>query len=134
MQHTCYNVEIVCVSFQRVDFISCFYIASLWLWWFLWIGPRQVVFAPSSLCVWSQRPWRSQRPRRSQQIILWHQVFLHVHLLEFDGEKNNSFKNYKIRRSFNKRSTIYCCNFSRKSTPVGLFMSQKTVSMAFSID
>ena len=28
--------------------LLCFYIASLWLWRFLWIGHRRVVFAPSS--------------------------------------------------------------------------------------
>ena len=38
---------------------SCFYITSLWLRRFLWVVRRRVVFAPSSLCVWSQRPWRS---------------------------------------------------------------------------
>ena len=36
----------------------CFYIASLWLRWFLWVGRKRVVFAPSFLNVWSHRPWR----------------------------------------------------------------------------
>ena len=56
--------------------LLCFYIA-LWLWQFLWVVRRWVVFAPSSLCVWSQRLWRSL------QIILLCQGFLHIHLLEF---------------------------------------------------
>ena len=43
---------------------SCFYIASLWLRRFLWVGRRRLVFVPSSLCVWNQTP------RRSRQIIL----------------------------------------------------------------
>ena len=57
--------------------LSCFYIASLWLQRFLWVGLRRVVFAPSSLCVWSQRSWRSR------QIILLPLGFPHVHLIEF---------------------------------------------------
>ena len=32
--------------------ISCFYIASVLLWWFLLVGRRRIVFAPSSLCAW----------------------------------------------------------------------------------
>ena len=35
---------------------SCFYITS-----FLWGGRRREVFASSSLCVWSQKPWQSRR-------------------------------------------------------------------------
>ena len=58
---------------------KCFYIASLWLRQFLWIGRWREVFAPSYLCVWSQRPWQSR------QIILLLRGFLHVHLQEFDG-------------------------------------------------
>ena len=38
-----------------------FYIASLWLRWFLWVGCRRVVFAPSSFCVWNQRSRRSRK-------------------------------------------------------------------------
>ena len=56
-----------------------FYIASLWLRQFLWVGCRQVVFTLSFVCVWSQRPWQSR------QIILLPIGFLHVHLLEFYG-------------------------------------------------
>ena len=41
--------------------LSCFYIVSLWLWRFLWVSHRWVVFAPSSLCAWSQKPWRNQQ-------------------------------------------------------------------------
>ena len=41
--------------------LSCFYITSLWLQRFLWVGRRWVVFAPYSPCVWNQRPWRSRR-------------------------------------------------------------------------
>ena len=58
---------------------SCFYIASLWLLRFLWVGRKRVIFAPSSLCLWSQKPLRSW------QIILLRQVFFNVHFLEFDG-------------------------------------------------
>ena len=54
--------------------LLCFYIASLSLWRCLWRGCRWEVFAPSSLCVWSQRPWRSR------QMILLPQGFLHIHL------------------------------------------------------
>ena len=39
--------------------LLCFCIASSWLWQFLWEDRRAEVFAPSSLCVWSQMPWRS---------------------------------------------------------------------------
>ena len=60
--------------------LSCFHIASLWLRRFLWVGRRRVVFGPSSLSVWSQRPWQSRK------IILLPLGLLHVHLLEFDGE------------------------------------------------
>ena len=56
--------------------LPCFYIVSLWLRLFLRVGRRQVVFAPSFLSVWSQRPWRSR------QIILLPLSFLHVHLQE----------------------------------------------------
>ena len=41
--------------------LLCFYIASLWLWQFLWVGRWPVEFAPSFLCVWGQRPWRSRQ-------------------------------------------------------------------------
>ena len=41
--------------------LSCFYIASLWLRRFLSVSRRRVVFAPSFLCVWSQKPWRSRQ-------------------------------------------------------------------------
>ena len=41
--------------------------------WFIWVDHRRVVFAPSSLCVWSQGSWRSQR------IILLPLGLLHVH-------------------------------------------------------
>ena len=41
--------------------LSCFYIASLWLRRFLWVGLWQVVFVPSFLCVWSQRPWEDDK-------------------------------------------------------------------------
>ena len=59
--------------------LSCFYIANLlWLRRFLWVGRTRVVFANSFLCVWNQRPGRSQ------QIILLPLGFLHVHLQEFD--------------------------------------------------
>ena len=34
--------------------LSCFYIASLWLWQFLCVGHRQVIFAPSFLCMESK--------------------------------------------------------------------------------
>ena len=59
--------------------LSCSYLAILWLRQLLWVGRRQVVFAPSILCVWSRRPWRSQ------QIILLPVGFLHIHLQEFNG-------------------------------------------------
>ena len=58
-----------------------FYIASLWLRQFLWIGRRRVAFAPSFLCVWSYRPWWSRQ-------ILLPVGFLHVHVQEFDGLSN----------------------------------------------
>ena len=51
--------------------LSCFYIASLWLRWFLWVGRERVLLAPSFICVWTQRPWRSR------QIILLPLGFLH---------------------------------------------------------
>ena len=57
---------------------SCFYIASLWQRLFLWVGRRGAVFAPFSLCLLSQRLWRSR------QIILLPLGFLLVHLQEFD--------------------------------------------------
>ena len=41
--------------------LSCFYIASLWLRWFLWVSCRRVVFPLAFLCVWSQRPWQSRQ-------------------------------------------------------------------------
>ena len=41
--------------------LLCFYMASLWLLRFLWVGRRRVVYALSFLCVWSQRPWRSRQ-------------------------------------------------------------------------
>ena len=41
--------------------LLCFYIASLWLRRFLLVGCRQVEFAPSFLCEWSQRSWLSQQ-------------------------------------------------------------------------
>ena len=50
----------------------------LWLWRFLCVGRRGVVIAPSVLCVWSQRLWRSWR------IILLLLGFLRIHLLEFN--------------------------------------------------
>ena len=56
----------------------CFYIASLWLRWFLWEDRRSEVFAPSSLCVWSQMPWRSL------QMIVSPRDVLYEHLI-FDG-------------------------------------------------
>ena len=59
----------LCLLPQTGLLLSCFYIASIWLRRFLWVGHRRVVFTPSSLCVWSQRP------RRSRQIILLHQGF-----------------------------------------------------------
>ena len=39
--------------------LLCFYIASLWLRWFLWGDPMLEVFAPFFLCVWSQMLWRN---------------------------------------------------------------------------
>ena len=71
-------VYIYMYTYIYILLLLCFYIASLWLRRFICIGRRREVFAPSSLCVWSQRP------ERSRQIILLHQGFLHVHL-EFDG-------------------------------------------------
>ena len=59
--------------------LLCFYIASLWLQRFLWGGRGWVVFTPTSLCVLSQRPWRSR------QIILLLLRFLLIHLVECDG-------------------------------------------------
>ena len=41
--------------------LSCFYIASLWLQQFLWVSRRRVILAPSFLCEWSQRLWRSRQ-------------------------------------------------------------------------
>ena len=41
--------------------LSCFYIASLWLWRFLLVCRRRVVFAPSFLCAWSQRHTRCRQ-------------------------------------------------------------------------
>ena len=58
LQHTRYNVKVVCVSIQGVD---CFHIASFWLRRFLWVSRRRVVFAPFSLCLWSQRLGRSRQ-------------------------------------------------------------------------
>ena len=59
----------LCLHQRAEFFFLCFYIASLRLRQFLWIGRKRVVFAPSSLCVWSQRPWRSR------QIIVLRQGF-----------------------------------------------------------
>ena len=60
--------------------LLCFYKASLWLRRFLWGDHRLEAFAPSSRCVWSQRPWRNL------QIILSSQGFFSdKHLLKFDG-------------------------------------------------
>ena len=71
----------LCLHPERGLLLSCFYIASLWLQQLLWVGCRRVVFAPSFLWVWSQRPWWSQ------QIILLSLGFLHTHLQEFDRVK-----------------------------------------------
>ena len=71
-----------CLHLVSELLLSCFYAASLWLRRFLWIGRRQEVFSSSSLCVWSQMPWRSRRT------ILLPQAFLYVHLLEFDNSQN----------------------------------------------
>ena len=59
----------LCLHLRSGVLLSCFYKASLWLRRFLWVGRKRVVFAPSSLCVWSQRPWQSR------QIILLPQGF-----------------------------------------------------------
>ena len=59
--------------------LSCFYIASLWLRWFFGGDHTREKIAPSSLCVWSQMPWKSQRII----VLLW--GFLVDHLPEFDG-------------------------------------------------
>ena len=39
--------------------LSGFYIASLCLRRFPWVGHRREVYAPSFLCVWNQRPMKS---------------------------------------------------------------------------
>ena len=56
-----------------------FYRASLWLWQFLWGHHTLVIFTPSSLCVWSQMPWKNLRIRASPQ------RFLQEFILWFDG-------------------------------------------------
>ena len=62
----------LCLHLENRLLLWCFYRASLWLRWFLLVGCRRVVFAPSFLCEWSQRPWRSR------QIILLPQFFAHT--------------------------------------------------------
>ena len=79
MQNTSYNVKEICVSIWWVNFyFRVFYRASLWLWQFLWGDYRLEVFAPSSLCVWSQMPWRNLQIR----VLLW--GFLNEFLLRFN--------------------------------------------------
>ena len=53
------NVKVICLHLVIELLLLCFYIASLWLRRFLWGDRRREVLAPSSLCVWSQMPWRS---------------------------------------------------------------------------
>ena len=60
-------------------FIFVFYRASLWLRQFLWGDHTSEVSAISSLCVWSQIPWRNLQIRVSPR------GFLHELLLRFDG-------------------------------------------------
>ena len=45
--------------------LSCFYRTSFWLRQFLWGDHTIEEFAPSSLCVWSQTPWRNVQTRVS---------------------------------------------------------------------
>ncbi len=66
----------LCLHPESESLLLCFYIASLWLRRFIWVGRWRVVFGPSFLCVWSQRPWRSR------QIILLPRGFLHVHVVK----------------------------------------------------
>ena len=42
----------LCLHLRSGLLLLCFYIASLWLRRFLWVGRRRIVFASTSLCVW----------------------------------------------------------------------------------
>ena len=46
----------LCLHPESRLLLSCFYIASLWLRRFLWVGRRRVVFVLSFLCSW--RSWQ----------------------------------------------------------------------------
>ena len=85
----------LCLHLKSRLLLSCFYIASLWLLWFHWVGCRRVVFVLSSLC-WSQRLWRGR------QIILLLLDFLHIHLLVVDVTERLTtiWKSDKIKREF----------------------------------
>ena len=56
-----YEVNVPPCNIVKVSelLLSCFYIASLWLQRFLKGDRMEKVFGPSTLCVWSQMPWRS---------------------------------------------------------------------------
>ena len=49
----------LCLHLVSEHLLSSFYRASLWLRLFLERHHRLEVFVPSSLCVWSQMPWRN---------------------------------------------------------------------------
>ena len=69
----------LCLHLVRGRLLPCFYIASLWLWRFIWRVGWRDVFVPFSLYAWNQMIWRSRR------IIVLPRAFLHEYLLEFDG-------------------------------------------------
>ena len=53
----------LCLHPVSEPWLLCFYRASLWLKQFLWEGCGLEVFVPSSLCAWSQMPWRNLQMR-----------------------------------------------------------------------
>ena len=111
LQHTCYDVEVVCLHPVSGLLLSCFYIASLWLLRFLLGGRRREVFAPSSIYIWGQRPWQSR------QIILLRQGFLHVHRLEYIYHHHHVVPQAWISLSLSRHFSLSFIATGRSSRP-----------------
>ena len=66
----------LCLHPVSEPWLSCYYSASSWLWQFLWGDHRREVFAPSTLSVWNQMPWRNLQtkvlpPGFLLELLLW---------------------------------------------------------------
>ena len=105
----------LCLPPESKLLLSCFYRASLWLRQFLWGDYRLEVFAPSSLCVWSQMPWRNL------QTSVWPLGFLYKFFLWFDrlseslmlwiGFSENHFDSLKEFFQF----VVWCSEVAKQS-------------------